>query len=193
MKKVACVGDSITWGFTIIGRARHSYPAVLQTLLGEEFKVRNFGFNDASARIDSDTPYVSKVVFRNALNFEPDIVLLMLGSNDTKKCNWDPEEFRKGYLHIINSFTSVEPSPQVFLLTPPHLFDRYGLNMYGLSEKTMTEETIPAILGIASEKNLQVIDINSILDQKSLFTDGVHPGREGAAMIAQAAARAILP
>ena len=46
MKKVACGGDSITWGFTIIHPAKHGYPAVLQHLLGDGYEVRNFGYND---------------------------------------------------------------------------------------------------------------------------------------------------
>lgn len=87
MKRIACVGDSITWGFTIVNRRKYSYPALLQQRLGADYEVRNFGQNDAAARFDADTPYVKKRVFQESLDWNPDIVLLMLGSNDTKKRN----------------------------------------------------------------------------------------------------------
>lgn len=191
MIKIACVGDSITWGYSIIGRSKYSYPAVLQRLLGDNYIVKNFGFNDASARIDSDTPYVTKGVYKEALAFRPDIVFIMLGSNDTKKRNWIPSEYRKGYLTIIESFQNLESKPKIILLTPPHLYLFCGLDIYGLSEETMTNETIPAICQIAADKNLEVIDINSLLNRRDLFTDGVHPGRRGAAMLASAVAEKV--
>ena len=105
MKKLACVGDSITWGFTIVNRGKYSYPAVLQQLLGEGFEVRNFGHNDAAARFDADTPYVSKKAYRDSLAWEPDIVLLMLGTNDTKPWNWNPGIFREDYLRLVKSIS----------------------------------------------------------------------------------------
>ena len=60
MVKVACIGDSITWGFTLLCPWKQSYPALLQERLGDGYEVRNFGYNDASARFDADTPYVRK-------------------------------------------------------------------------------------------------------------------------------------
>ena len=68
MKKIACIGDSITWGFTIINRRKHSYPALLQQRLGPDYEVRNFGYNDASARFDADTPYVKKAAYKKSLD-----------------------------------------------------------------------------------------------------------------------------
>ena len=110
MTKVACIGDSITWGFTLLNPWKQSYPALLQERLGKEYEVHNFGYNDASARFDADTPYVSKRVYRESLAWNPDIVLLMLGTNDTKTRNWDPDIFRRDYLRIVSSFpTSYHP------------------------------------------------------------------------------------
>ena len=53
MTKVACIGDSITWGFTLLKPWKQSYPALLQEKLGTEYKVGYFGYNDASARFDA--------------------------------------------------------------------------------------------------------------------------------------------
>ena len=56
MIKVACIGDSITSGFTLLNPCRDSYPSLLQKMLGDGYEVRNFGVLDAAARFDADTP-----------------------------------------------------------------------------------------------------------------------------------------
>ena len=113
MKRIACVGDSITWGFTIVNRRKYSYPALMQQRLGDEYEVRNFGYNDAAARFDADTPYVKKNVYQDSLEWNPDVVLLMLGSNDTKRRNWDPEIFRRDYTRIVKSYLKLPSKPRV--------------------------------------------------------------------------------
>ena len=71
MIRVACIGDSITWGFTLLNPWKQSYPVLLQEKLGDSYEVRNFGHNDASARFDADTPYVKKRVYRESLAWNP--------------------------------------------------------------------------------------------------------------------------
>ena len=61
-QRIACIGDSITWGFTLLNPWKQSYPALLQQRLGPDYEVRNFGYNDAAARFDADTPYVKKKI-----------------------------------------------------------------------------------------------------------------------------------
>ena len=43
--RVACVGDSITFGYGIKDRDKMSYPAQLGKRLGNKYEVRNFGVN----------------------------------------------------------------------------------------------------------------------------------------------------
>jgi len=50
MIKVACIGDSITSGFTLLNPRRDSYPSLLQNMLGDGYEVRNFGVLDAASR-----------------------------------------------------------------------------------------------------------------------------------------------
>ena len=109
MKKVACIGDSITSGFTLLNPRRDSYPSLLQKMLGDGYEVRNFGVLDAAARFDADTPYVRNKAYTKSLDWNPDIVLIMLGSNDTKRRNWDLEIFRRDYRKIVIYGTSFVP------------------------------------------------------------------------------------
>ena len=189
MKKLACVGDSITWGFTIVNRGKYSYPAVLQQLLGEGFEVRNFGHNDAAARFDADTPYVSKKAYRDSLAWEPDIVLLMLGTNDTKPWNWNPGIFREDYLRLVESYLALPSRPRVVLVAPIRIFKLIPVTI--LNPDVLEEGVRPAIRDIAAQKGLQLIDLYDLFDSPRFCRDGVHPQRDGARLLAEALFRAV--
>ena len=185
MKRVACIGDSITWGFTLLNPWKQSYPALLQEMLGEEYEVRNFGYNDASARFDADTPYVKKRVYRDSLAWNPDIVLLMLGTNDTKKRNWDPEIFRRDYRRIVESYQELSSNPRIVLIAPIRIFLLQGLHLLGLYPETMEEGVRPAIREIAADMGLVLIDLKDLFTDSSYCMDGVHPQKTGARMLAE--------
>ena len=189
MKKVACVGDSITWGFTIVNRGKYSYPAVLQQLLGEGFEVRNFGHNDAAARFDAETPYVSKKAYRDSLAWEPDIVLLMLGTNDTKPWNWNPGIFREDYLRLVQSYLSLPSHPRVVLIAPIRIFKLIPVTI--LNPDVLEEGIRPTIRDIAAQLHLQLVDLYDLFDSARLCRDGVHPQREGARLLAEALFKAV--
>ncbi len=194
MIKIACVGDSITWGFTILGRSKYSYPAVLQRLCGDTAKVENFGLNDATARLESERPYARRPVFKKACDFHPDVVLMMLGSNDSKKINWQEDKFRQGYNHILDTF--LKTGAKVFLLLPPTVLNRIEIKegvqvgrlepkFIALDEDTLRSGVIPAIREIASSQALPVIDLHDVVSDIRYFNDGIHPNRAGAALMAQ--------
>ena len=186
MKRIACVGDSITWGFTIVNRRKYSYPALLQQRLGAEYEVRNFGYNDASARFDADTPYVKKSVYQESLAWNPDVVLLMLGSNDTKKRNWDPEIFRRDYKRIVESYLKLPSQPRVILIAPIQIFQPMHIPLLGLYTETMENGVRPAIREIAAEMGLELVDLVNLFTDSKYMMDGVHPQREGARMLGEA-------
>lgn len=185
MKKVACVGDSITWGFTILNPGKHGYPAVLQHLLGEGFEVRNFGYNDAAVRFDTDTPYVSRKVYRESLEWQPDLVILMLGTNDTKPWNWNPEAFRRDYTRIVDSYLALPSHPKVVLVAPIRIFRVFSVPSLILNPDVMEEGVRPAIHDIAAKKGLPFIDLYGLFGDARYCRDGIHPQRRGARMLAE--------
>lgn len=186
MVKVACIGDSITWGFTLLRPNSQSYPALLRKMLGPDYEVRNFGYNDASARFDADTPYVKKGVYRRSLAYNPDIVLIMLGSNDTKRRNWDPEIFRRDYTALARSYMDLPSKPRVVLIAPIRVHTVMGMPILGLYPETMEEGVRPAIREIASALGLELIDLESLFPDSRYCRDGVHPQATGARMLAEA-------
>lgn len=185
MIKVACIGDSITWGFTLLNRRSTSYPAILRQLLGPEYEVKNCGYNDASARFDADTPYVSKKAYTRSLEWNPDIVLLMLGTNDTKRCNWDPEVFRKDYRRLVQSYLDLPSKPRVILIAPIRVFQPLHIPILGLYSETMEKGVRPAIREIASEMGLELVDLVDLFPDSKYMMDGVHPQATGAKMMAE--------
>ena len=65
--KVACVGNSITYGYTLPNPATDSYPSQLQQLLGETYEVGNFGKSGATLLNKGHRPYMQQEEFKKAI------------------------------------------------------------------------------------------------------------------------------
>ena len=101
MRKLACVGDSITHGSGTKIPARESYPAQLAGLLGPGWDVRNFGVSGATLLDKGDRPYTRQRLYKAALDFKADVVVILLGTNDSKPQNWKfKEEFAEAVEHM---------------------------------------------------------------------------------------------
>lgn len=184
--KVACVGDSITFGCTVKNWKKNNYPAVLGDLLGENYCVNNFGYTNRTVIKTADYPYTKEKLYQKSLNFQPDIVILMLGSNDTKESNWNKDKFVKDYYEIINSYLSLPSSPKVYLLAPLPMFEMNGKVMWQLRKDIMTNEICPLVKQIADKMGVHYINMYSVFeDKKELFSDGVHPNSKGSRLFAQ--------
>jgi acyl-CoA thioesterase I len=194
--RVACVGDSITRGTFVWRRKKRSYPAQLQAMLGEQYRVRNFGVNGHAAQQGADRPYRNSEAFVLSGEFKPAIVLVMLGTNDSRGDNWKGVgPFSADYRKLIVHYQSLESGPRVWLLTPPMLFRlgrsttvRYGMNVAAI------REMCTAIKSLALELGCGIIDINEVTAQhpEAFRFDGVHPGGAGATLIARAVHEVLL-
>ena len=117
--KVACVGDSITEGSGLPDPSTQSYPAKLGRLLATTHTVRNFGVSGTTLLTNGDMPYVRQSQYTASKTFNPDIVLIMLGSNDAKPQNWRyGTNFMSDYLALIGSYTALTSKPAIYLCTP---------------------------------------------------------------------------
>lgn len=193
--RVACVGDSITRGTFVWRRKVNSYPAQLQAMLGERFCVRNFGVNAHAVQRAADFPYRDSEAFRSSGAFDPDIVLIMLGTNDSRGDNWKGvSAFADDYRDLVRHYRSLGSRPDVWLLTPPALF-RLGRSTkvrYGMDDGAV-REMCDAIERVARDLGCGLIDVNAATagHPEAFRFDGVHPQAAGARLIAQAVYEAI--
>ena len=181
--KIACIGNSITYGSGIKDRARDSYPAVLNRLLGnDEYDVRNYGIGGRTMLNKGDRPYMKEQAYRDALAFEPDIVTIKLGTNDSKPHNWKHHvEFKDDLRTLIRSFQALDCDPQIYLCYPiPGT--RWG---WGINDSTTLHHVIPYIEEVATEMNLPIIDLyTAFTPYRHLMPDQIHPNADGAFIIA---------
>ena len=196
MIRIACIGDSLTWGYSLPDPRWQSYPALLQEKLGAAYAVRNFGCNGASVRFDADLPYVETMAYGESRAWNPDIVLLMLGSNDCTPWNWDAESFRRDYGRIVASYRDLPSQPRIILIAPVRMFRVMGLTFGGLSPETLEEGVRTVIREVAAESGLPCIDLVDLFTDARFCHDGVHPDAAGTRMVAEEillAFRALFP
>ncbi|SMD45426.1 Lysophospholipase L1 [Aquiflexum balticum DSM 16537] len=196
--KVACVGDSITFGARLDDPSKHSYPAQLQLLLGENYAVENFGIGSLTLLRKGIPTVWNELPKIKAVN--PDIIIISLGTNDTcglgscgdRKCWEYKDEFEKDYIDLIDELSALPSNPQIFIAAPtPMVLETPGLNSERIAGLTVRKPRLQELIGmikmVAKEKNVHFIDLNEPLDHRpELFTesDGVHPNKEGYRAIA---------
>jgi acyl-CoA thioesterase I len=184
--RVACVGDSIT---EITG-----YPKALGELLPkDEYEVRNFGVSSSTALFKSPKPYYKEPAFRAAKDYKPNVVVVLLGTNDTRKANPNTYQqigdFVANYKQIVTELIGVETAPKVYLALPTPI---YGEGNWGLNEENLEAGVLPGVKQVAEELKLPVIDAHAALsDHPEYFKDRVHPGGDGPKVLAVTVYKAI--
>jgi lysophospholipase L1-like esterase len=177
--RVACIGDSITAGWGLKDPARDSYPAQLQVLLGEAFKVGNFGHSGATLIRESHRPYWSQKEFAAATEFAPDIVVIHLGTNDAQPRVWPDGKhaFVPTMKELIKYFQDLASKPKVYVCMPVPAFEGRMENV--------RRGVVPLVRQAAREASVRLIDLNSPLaGRQDLFPDRLHPSQRGAALMA---------
>ncbi len=188
--RVACVGDSITQGVHV--RGEDNYPSVLGRMLGDRFQVRNFGFLGGTVMNVNDRPYSACAEFKAATAFNPDLVVFLLGTNDSKPGEWQHKErFKQDLIALLDHFAGLPAKPKIWVCTPAWVAKHHP---GGHDEEVLAKEILPLIRAVAAEKKLPLIDIHAALDGKpEMYVDGVHPNAAGCAIIAQVVFKAIAP
>lgn len=200
---VACVGNSITEGYGIW--ADKKYPDHLQEMLGSDYTVSNFGVSSmtfAGEKIkagDNNSSYWKTKKFKTALASNPDIVVIELGTNDSKyftdKCIWEGAE-RYNYLYgqceksqlyadyeaLIDTFAHLPTNPEIYATLQP-----YSNNCdWGIMDTAIVNQINPIIKETAIKKGVNVIDLHALFQTPAWFLDdSVHPNATGAQELAK--------
>ena len=184
--RVACVGNSITYGTGIADREHFSYPVQLQQMLGNGYVVGNFGKPGATLLYKGHRPYVEQPEFKEALRFKGDIAVIHLGINDTDPRNWPNyrDEFVKDYLSIMDSLRAANPKVRFILARMTPIADRHPRFQSGT--KQWHDEIQTAIETVARISGAELIDFHEPLyPYPNLLPDAIHPNPEGAGILAK--------
>lgn len=188
--RVACVGNSITYGAGIGNRDKMSYPAQLQAWLGAGYTVRNFGVPGATLLHKGFLPYYLQSAYQEVLSFNPNIIIIKLGTNDARVVNWVyGAEFPKDLTEMVNVFKSLSARPRILLASPVPAFGEGNL----VIDVVLREQLIPMIKSVAAATNCQFVDVYSaLLPHRYAFpADNIHPSSIGTSFIAEKVYRSL--
>ena len=187
--KIACVGDSITYGYGIQNREEFAYPSQLAKILGDSYEVRNFGVSGRTVLKKGDFPYWAELAYKEAIEYNPDIVIIKLGTNDSKFHNWAyRDQFISDYTEMIKSFQMLPANPEVYICFPVPLY----LARSDINDSVITEHVIPRIDSISDISSVPMINLYAPLSNlPQHFPDGIHPNADGARIIAQTVAKSL--
>ena len=184
--KVACVGNSITYGSGVANREVNAYPVKLQGMLGEEYEVGNFGKPGATLLNKGHRPYTQQQEYKDAIAFAGDIVVIHLGINDTDPRNWPnyQDEFIEDYRSLIKSFREANPKARFLIARMTPLSDRHW--RYESGTRDWHEQIQEAIACVARAEGIQMINFFEPLHPYPfILEDNIHPNAEGAEMLAK--------
>lgn len=191
---IACVGDSITQGAGATSGEK-KYPSVLQSLLGEGYTVLNFGAGGAGAQIGENIhwgpgnySYIQSEQYRKSLESEPDLVILMLGTNDAYSL--DPERpetldvYYNSLKQIGETYAALPSKPEILLAGSPFRDDIAARTVH------LREMVLPLQEKLAAEMgwrfcNFFTVTEEAIAKDHSLLLDGVHFTDAGYAFLAE--------
>ncbi len=183
--KVACVGNSVTYGYTLKNREVESYPSRLQELLGNEYDVRNFGHSGATLMRRAYRPYTEQQAYRDAIDFAADLVIIHLGLNDTDPRAWPNyrDEFVTDYLALIDDFRKANPKCKIWICRMTPISHRHHRFKSGTRDwYWMEQERIELVARVAGT---ELIDLQKPLySRPDLLPDALHPNAEGACIMA---------
>lgn len=187
--RVVCVGNSVTEGYTLQSAAE-AWPARLGVMLGSKYTVFNCGVSGTTMLRRGGSPYWNTSRFTDAKNYNPDILIISLGTNDAHPNNWQYKaDFFNDYAAMIDAFRQNGRNPTIFVC--------YPVACYGDATQTanLQNELIPLVAQVAKAKGASIIDYNTPTQNKrsTLYNDDLHPNAAGALLLAETAFNTINP
>jgi len=179
--KMACVGDSITEGYGLAVQSKTSYPVMLDSILGPKYAVLNSGRSATTLQKKGDFPYWICKEFSNVFVYKPNIIIIKLGTNDTKPNNWHADKYEQDYQAMIDTFKTISSKPEIYVCLPVPVFK----TKWGINDSTVVHGIIPIIEKLAKKNKLSVIDLHKGMSNEGVnFFDSIHPNEKAVKMMA---------
>ena len=193
--RVTCVGDSITEGYRASDND-HTYPFQLQRFLGDEFEVLNKGVSGTTVTRSDPRSYANTDRYREGLQSNPNIVIILLGTNDISTQGIDTDDgkriFRQDYELLVNEYRNCGSNPKILIVPPISSVDENNNH----DERNSINERIqiPLIKSVAQQYGLTYLDghLYTATWTRDDLVDGLHPSDSGYEKLAKYFANAIL-
>jgi sialate O-acetylesterase len=186
--KIACIGNSVTFGLTHKNAAATSYPSQLQLKLGDKYLVKNFGVSGTTLLKKGHRPYFKESAFSAMLSSIPDIAIIHLGLNDTDPRDWPNygDDFLADYSWLIDTIRKTNPAVKIFVCKLSPISSDHPRFKSGTRDWYWQIQDL--ILKVAKINKAELIDFNAVLySRPDLLPDGLHPDEEGSAILAKTA------
>jgi lysophospholipase L1-like esterase len=172
--RVACIGDSITYG--------SGYTDKLNDLLGANYTVANFGVCGSTVSIHSNMSYIEQPQFKQAMAYHPDVIVIMLGTNDANsEITSDESSFENDYSQLVSSLEELSGVQLIWVVKSPPIFTENS----SYNNTYLQSTILPQIDDLANQKSLPTVNVYDAFENHSdYFMDGVHPDDDGASLIA---------
>lgn len=184
--KVACIGNSVTYGYGLKNPAIESYPSQLQKMLGEKYEVKNLGHSGATLLRKGHNPYFKTKEFAEAINLVPDIAIIHLGLNDTDPRDWNnySDDFRGDYWWLIDTLRKTNPHIKIYICLMTPIFNDHPRFRSGTRDWYWKIQNL--IPEIAKVNHAGLIDLHTpFYFHPNLFPDALHPNTDGAIILAK--------
>lgn len=181
--KVGCVGDSNTYGAETSSPAKYAWPIQIRSMLGDKYETKNFGVSGALMMDHLNDAWRNKTAYSDNKSYDPDIIVIALGTNDSKDNYWDAVKYKDSYKKLINEFKSYSADPQIYMVAPIKAYS----TSWQINDQTIRGKVTPVIQEIAKELGLPVIDLYVVTDNIAglMASDGIHPKDAGHTIMAQ--------
>lgn len=179
--RIACVGDSITEGYGLAVQSKTGYPVMLDSILGPKYDVLNSGRSATTLQRKGDFSYWICKEFSNVFVYKPNIIIIKLGTNDTKPQNWHADKYEQDYQAMIDTFKTILSKPKIYICLPVPVFK----TKWGINDSTVVHGVIPILEKLAVKNSLQVIDLyHGMSVQGANFPDSIHPNEKAVKVMA---------
>ncbi len=189
--RIACIGNSITFGAHLDNPDKDCYPTQLGNMLSESCIVKNYGVSGRNMLKNGPKPIWKESKFKEAIQWAPDICIILLGTNDSRPDLWTDHgsEFLSNYLSMIDTFKLINPYTNFIIGIPPPIWEGhpYGGDTWGQkhNDSILVNYVIPLIEKVAKITDATLLDFHSpFIDKAEFFPDHLHPNPTGAKIIA---------
>lgn len=182
--RVVCLGDNVTAGTGLAAPMQESYPARLAALLGAGWEVHSLASPGTTLMTTGDLPLFKQSFMPTSIRLEPDVMIILLGTNDSKAPNWkDAARFVSDFRDLLQSYLAMEPAPSIWVALPPPAF---GTPVDGVQPDVIRTEILPRLREVVAGLPVELLDLHTpFIEEPDLFPDGVNPNAEASSRIAQ--------